>query len=201
MELAGPQPSWSETTPAGTWAFLSVPPPRLFRKKKKKKAHEILSFHRPCQTQALTCSPRMLTIPALDAELRSPALPQAQLPQDIFPAASAAATRPPPMPPMPVVRTTPTSTQPGCPEGWAFAPRKGAQTHLHLSSFILLEHEAEDVIVRPGEQAQVERAIGNREFLEEHCKAREGPGGASRKRGSGTQCRWDRRGNADTGRS
>ena len=54
-----------------------------------------------------------------------------------------------------------TCARPGCPEGWVRAPSKGTQTYFHLSCFVLLEHEAEDVIVGPGEQAQVERAISN----------------------------------------
>lgn len=66
-----------------------------------------------------------------------------------------------------------------CPEGWVCATSKGAQTYLHLSSFILLEHKAEDVIVRPSQQAQVQGAISDREFLEEHCKPRERVRGSS----------------------
>lgn len=46
------------------------------------------------------------------------------------------------------------------------------QTYLHLSGFILLQHKAENISVRPSEQTKVERAISNGEFLEEHCKQR-----------------------------
>lgn len=50
------------------------------------------------------------------------------------------------------------------------------QTYLYLSGFILLKHKAEYVSVRSSEQTQVERAVSNGEFLEEHCKQSEGSG-------------------------
>ena len=69
MELAGPRASLEQERPGPRHRCFSVPPPPcVFRRK----AHEILSFHRPCQTQALTCFPKMLTILALDAEPPQP---------------------------------------------------------------------------------------------------------------------------------
>lgn len=56
------------------------------------------------------------------------------------------------------------------------------QTYLYVSGFILLEHKAEHVGVRTSEQTKVERAVSNGEFLEEHCKQKEGLG-ARLKRG------------------
>lgn len=46
------------------------------------------------------------------------------------------------------------------------------QTYLHLSGFILFQHKAENISVRPSEQTKVERTVSNGEFLEEHCKQR-----------------------------
>ena len=83
----------------------------------------MLSFHRPCQTQALTCSPRALTIltSALTLGHTCP---------------SSAATL--------------GGEDRAHPASWVCAAGGGARTYLHLSSFVLLQHEAEDVRVRPG---------------------------------------------------
>lgn len=57
--------------------------------------------------------------------------------------------------------------------GAASVQLQRAQAYLHLSSLVLLEHKAEDVSVGPGQQAQVEGAVGHGELLEQHCKQTE----------------------------
>lgn len=64
------------------------------------------------------------------------------------------------------------------------------QTYLHVSGFILLEHKAEHVGVRTSEQTKVERAVSDGEFLEEHCKQKEGLG-AHLKRGQDGAWAWN----------
>lgn len=198
-ELAGPQAILEQKSP-GEHTTSPVP---LHPGFSENKAREILPFHRPCQTQALTCIPQDAYSPGFGHQTSLAQhlarlyflSPCSQLPQQLL----LLLLRGPHL--CWAVRTTPMRVPPlGCPECWVCATSKGAHTYLHLSSFILLEHKAEDVIVRPSQQAQVQGAISDREFLEEHCKPREGVRGSSRKRGAGAHGGgWDRPRNADMG--
>lgn len=68
----------------------------------------------------------------------------------------------------------------GKPSLWAqHSPQRSSQTYLYLPGFVLLEHKAEDIGVGPSEQTQVERAVSNGEFLEEHWKQNGGVGAIS----------------------
>lgn len=136
---------------------LAEPPPEPSEMKPTKS-----SFHRPCPTQARTC----LTLGAANLAHTlnpGPALtPPAQLLKP-FPRHTCAGWAVMCW----AVRTHP--CHPRCP-GAASVQLQRAQAYLHLSSLVLLEHKAEDVRVRPGQQAQVEGAVGHGELLEQHCK-------------------------------